>query len=232
MRWNQPVQVVLTTGHHALPRRFLPLPANFHYAPYVPGLAMAERDDLLIHHSGYGSCQTGLYTGTPFDHPDVFRAGKQCLPDCRRWGLADSVSPTSDDTGRNKRVSAYKVRAKVFRILWDSSYRENAMKVRERLRAFGGAPEAARLIEALPRKERRASLGVRRARSVEAAKLDPVIPQRALGSMMLPSVSLPMAKVARPAPNNWEQMNLAAVIETNVIDGHPGLPTVVAAETW
>jgi len=26
---------------------------------------MAERSDLLIHHGGYGSCQTGLVTGTP-----------------------------------------------------------------------------------------------------------------------------------------------------------------------
>jgi len=41
------------------------LPPNFYYASYVPGLAMAERSDLLIHHGGYGSCQTGLYAGTP-----------------------------------------------------------------------------------------------------------------------------------------------------------------------
>jgi len=34
------------------------------------------------------------------------------------------------------------------------------------------------------------------------------------------------------APKNWEQLNLEAVIEANVIDGHPGPPTVVAVETW
>ncbi|MEJ2656724.1 MAG: hypothetical protein P8012_05950, partial [Desulfobacterales bacterium] len=33
---NQAVQVVLTTGHHALPNRFIPLPANFRYELYVP----------------------------------------------------------------------------------------------------------------------------------------------------------------------------------------------------
>jgi len=34
------------------------------------------------------------------------------------------------------------------------------------------------------------------------------------------------------APKNWDQLNLEAVIEANVIDGHPGPPTVVAVETW
>ena len=34
------------------------------------------------------------------------------------------------------------------------------------------------------------------------------------------------------APRNWEQMNLEAVIETQVIEGHPGPPNVLAVETW
>ena len=33
-------------------------------------------------------------------------------------------------------------------------------------------------------------------------------------------------------PKNWDQMNLEAVIETNVIEGHPGPPTVIAVATW
>jgi hypothetical protein len=34
------------------------------------------------------------------------------------------------------------------------------------------------------------------------------------------------------APPNWEQLNLEAVIETQVIEGHPGPPDVLAVETW
>jgi hypothetical protein len=34
------------------------------------------------------------------------------------------------------------------------------------------------------------------------------------------------------APKNWDQLNLEAVVEANVIEGHPGPPTVVAVETW
>jgi hypothetical protein len=34
------------------------------------------------------------------------------------------------------------------------------------------------------------------------------------------------------APKNWEQMNMEAVIGTQVIDGHPGPPNILAVETW
>jgi hypothetical protein len=38
--------------------------------------------------------------------------------------------------------------------------------------------------------------------------------------------------VLQKAPKNWDKLNLEAVIEANVIEGHPGPPTVVAVETW
>jgi hypothetical protein len=34
------------------------------------------------------------------------------------------------------------------------------------------------------------------------------------------------------APKNWAELNLEAVIETNVVDGQAGPPTVLAVETW
>jgi hypothetical protein len=33
-------------------------------------------------------------------------------------------------------------------------------------------------------------------------------------------------------PTNWEQMNMEAVIGTQVIEGHPGPPGILAVETW
>ena len=36
----------------------------------------------------------------------------------------------------------------------------------------------------------------------------------------------------KKAPPNWEQMNMEAVIQTQVIDGHPGPPHVEAVEFW
>ncbi|WP_058185408.1 hypothetical protein [Terracidiphilus gabretensis] len=41
-----------------------------------------------------------------------------------------------------------------------------------------------------------------------------------------------LAAMLQKAPKNWDQLNLEAVIEANVIEGHPGPPTVVAVETW
>ena len=33
-------------------------------------------------------------------------------------------------------------------------------------------------------------------------------------------------------PANWEQLNMEAVIQTQVIEGHPGPPSILAVETW
>jgi hypothetical protein len=34
------------------------------------------------------------------------------------------------------------------------------------------------------------------------------------------------------APANWEKMNMEAVIETQVIDGHSGPPNILSVESW
>jgi len=34
------------------------------------------------------------------------------------------------------------------------------------------------------------------------------------------------------APKDWEEKNMEAVIETQVIEGHPGPPSILAVETW
>ncbi len=149
---GEDVQVVLTTGHHTLPKKFQPLPPNFHYATYVPGLAMAQRSDLLIHHGGYGSCQTGLYTGTPAVIIPTFSeresnarrvaaagAGEFLLPGGSPWG------PLTGKWG----VRAEDLRAKVRKVLSDPAYANKARCLSEKLRSYGGAAEAARLIENL-----------------------------------------------------------------------------------
>ena len=144
---DEAVQVILTTGHHSLPRRFLPLPSNFRHEPFVPGLAMAERSDLLIHHGGYGSCQTGLYTGTPAVIIPTFSERESNARRIAAQGAGDFVLPISDASGRKKHVRAQELRVKVNHVLYDSSFEENAKRVSERLKSYGGANEAGRLIE-------------------------------------------------------------------------------------
>ena len=63
-------------------------------------------------------------------------------------GAGDFVLPIADDvSGRKKHVDAAEVREKVNRILSDSSFKENAKRISEKLRTYGGAPYAASLIE-------------------------------------------------------------------------------------
>jgi MGT family glycosyltransferase len=139
---GEKVQVILSTGHHKLPKEFLPLPANFHYEPFVPGLLVAERCDLLIHHGGYGSCQTGLYTGTPAVIIPTYSERESNARRVAAVGAGEFVLPDN-----KRQVSADELRAKVRQVLSDPKYTANARRVSDKLRAYGGPPEVARLIE-------------------------------------------------------------------------------------
>jgi MGT family glycosyltransferase len=143
---NEDVQVVVTTGHHRLPEEMLPLPTNFRHEVYVPGLAMANKSDLMIHHGGYGSCQTGLYTGTPAIIIPTFSERESNARRIAALGAGDFVVPTVDKAGK-KHVQAEEVRTKVRRVLSDPSFTLNARRISEKLQTYGGVSEAARLIE-------------------------------------------------------------------------------------
>jgi len=145
---NEPMQVVLTTGYHSFPRKFLPLPPNFHLEPFLPGLAMAERSDLIIHHGGYGSCQTGLYTGTPALIIPTYSERESNARRIASQGAGDFIVPETDKRGRKKYVSANDLRDKTYAILSEKSFAANARRLGEKLKTHGGAPQAARLIEA------------------------------------------------------------------------------------
>jgi hypothetical protein len=41
-----------------------------------------------------------------------------------------------------------------------------------------------------------------------------------------------LASLLARLPSNWETLNMEAVIETQVIEGHPGPPKILAVETW
>jgi UDP:flavonoid glycosyltransferase YjiC (YdhE family) len=144
---DEPVRVAVSTGHHALPRAFEPLPANFHHASYLPGLAMAARSDLLVHHGGYGSCQTGLYTGTPALVVPTYSERESNARRIAAQGAGDYVLPSSDASGRRKRVSAGELRHKARAILADPAYAENARRLGDKMKTYGGPARAADLIE-------------------------------------------------------------------------------------
>ncbi|MGB2854781.1 MAG: hypothetical protein WBC55_10065, partial [Dehalococcoidia bacterium] len=61
-------------------------------------------------------------------------------------GAGDFVLPVMGASGERE-VPVEELRAKVRKVLSDPSFTENARRLGEKMRAYGGASEAARLIE-------------------------------------------------------------------------------------
>lgn len=142
-----PVQVVLTTGHQEFPPELGRLPSNFHHAAYLPGVAMAERCDLMVNHGGHGSVMTGLMAGTPaVIIPTITE--REC--NARRMvalGAGEIVMPSPGTEGE-KQIDVADFGAKVHRVLNEPSYRVSAQRVADSMRKYGGAKEAADRLEA------------------------------------------------------------------------------------
>jgi hypothetical protein len=138
------LDVVLTTGHHRLPPALLPLPEGFRHEPFLPGLALAARCDLLIHHGGYGSCQLGLHAGKPAVIIPTYSERESNARRLVGLGAAERVE-VRRRRGR-KSVDAGALRAAVRRVLGDPAYGERARELGEVLRRYGGAAGAAERI--------------------------------------------------------------------------------------
>jgi len=141
-----PVQVVLTTGYQDLPEEVGVLPPNFHHAAYVPGLLMAKRCDLMVHHGGHSSVMTGLLAGTPAVIIPTITERESNARRLAALGAGEVVIPVAG-AGGEKRIDAAEFGNKVRRVLGEPSYRQSAQRVAESMRQFGGARAAAEQIE-------------------------------------------------------------------------------------
>jgi UDP:flavonoid glycosyltransferase YjiC (YdhE family) len=139
--------IILTTGHHELPKEVLPLPDNFHFSKYLPGMQLAEICDLLIHHGGYGSCQTGLFTGTPQVIIPTFSERESNARRIAAFGAGEFVLPETLPDNK-KGIDLLEFQEKVNKVLTNPVYSDNAKKYSQILKAFGGPERAAKIIEA------------------------------------------------------------------------------------
>jgi MGT family glycosyltransferase len=143
---DAPVHVVLTTGHQEIPEEVGSLPSNFHHAAYLPGLAMAERCDLMVHHGGHSSVMTGLSAGTPAVIIPTITERESNARRLVALGAGEIVLPVDGADGE-KHLDVDEFSAKVHRVLKEPGYRTSARRVAESMRKFGGAREAAKRIE-------------------------------------------------------------------------------------
>jgi hypothetical protein len=143
---NKDVTVVLTTGHQPLPAEFSNPPSNVHFAPYVPGFALAQRSDLLIHHCGHGSYLTGLSAGTPAVVIPTYSERESNARRLAELGAGEYVLPQTDERGE-KVISMTAFGEKVWRVLAEPGYRKSARKIAQSFQRYGGVVQAADLIE-------------------------------------------------------------------------------------
>src|SRR5208337_5566970 len=135
---DAPVQVVLTTGYQDIPKELGTLPANFHHAAYVPGLAMAEHCDLMVHHGGHSSVMTGLSAGTPAVIVPTITERESNARRLVALGAGEIVMP-ADGLNGEKTIDASEFGAAVLRVLKDPAYRRSAQRVSESMQGYGGA---------------------------------------------------------------------------------------------
>ena len=141
-----PMHVVLTTGYQDVPEEVGAVPSNFRLTDYLPGIAMAQRCDLMVHHGGHSSVMTGLSAGTP---AVIIPTSTERESNARRLaalGAGEIVLPRDGADGE-KRIDVDEFSAKVRRVLNEPGYRQSARRVAESMRQFGGAHEAADRIE-------------------------------------------------------------------------------------
>jgi hypothetical protein len=143
---DMPVHVVLTTGYRGVPGEVGALPPNFTHADYLPGLAMAERCDLMVHHGGHGSVMTGLQAGTPAVIVPTITERENNARRLVAFGAGEIVIPVTRADGE-KTIDAVEFGAAVNRVLKDEAYRHSAKRVSESMRQYAGAKGVAHQVE-------------------------------------------------------------------------------------
>ncbi len=141
-------QVVVSAGNQTgYEKRNLPV--NFRLEAYVPGMLMARRANLLIHHGGYGSCQTGLTCGTPAVIIPTYTERESNARRVRDAGAGEIVLPRRGHFPWQRTIDIDELRQRINQVLGDPRYRECTHQISEQMKEYGGAALAADLIEKL-----------------------------------------------------------------------------------
>jgi zeaxanthin glucosyltransferase len=139
------LQLVISTGHGVTPEALGELPGGPVVVPYAPQLELLRRATVAVTHSGLNTVLDALGCGVPMVAVPVTNE-QPGIAARIAWLGAGEICPLAQTTPQ-------KLRSLVVRVLSDPSYRAEAGRVRGSIRAGGGAPRAAELIEE--------SLGVR-----------------------------------------------------------------------
>lgn len=137
--------VVLSMGHHQLPRSLGKLPDNFYAFPFLPGLAMAKKCSVMIHHGGYGSCQTSLLGGAPSLILPTLSERESNARRLVQLGAGELVLPVVRN--HQPHFDPEEVIQKVRRIIATPAYRQRARELGAQLVSYGGPVKAVDILE-------------------------------------------------------------------------------------
>jgi MGT family glycosyltransferase len=131
--------VVLNTGRRTDRGALGPVPGNFELRPWIPQLAILRQADVFVTHAGMGGTMEGLACGVPM--VAVPRAVDQ-------FANADAIATLG--VGLHlpmEEATAPSLREAVLSLAADPEVARRSREVRAEVRAAGGAPRAATLIE-------------------------------------------------------------------------------------
>ena len=125
--------VIATTGRPVDPDELGSVPENVVVAEFIPQVAVLERTDLLVSHSGSGTMLGGLVHGVPQVALPRGTDQPQNAALLARAGAGVVVSPGD--------YAVETIRAAVGRVTDDPSFRAAASRVRDEIAAMPGADE-------------------------------------------------------------------------------------------
>jgi len=132
-------QLVISTGHGVAPEKLGELPGRPIVVPYAPQLDLLNRSAVAVTHAGLNTVLDALATGVPMVAIPITN---------EQPGIAARVAWVgAGETIAHKHVTSQALRTAVVRVLSDPSYRAAAERVRDSIKAGGGASRAAEMIE-------------------------------------------------------------------------------------
>ena len=144
---KEDINIVLSTGYHSISKRYFPLPKNVIFVDFIDGLEMSKKADIMIHHGGYGSCQTSLISGTPSLIIPTFSERESNARRIAKLGTGEYILPFKKKYTRKKSINKREFIEKFHKLLSDEKYQRNASEISKELEIFNSENRGIRLIE-------------------------------------------------------------------------------------
>jgi MGT family glycosyltransferase len=138
-----PVQLVISLGGGARPEALPALPGNPVVVEFAPQLELLRRATLCITHAGLNTALESLSQAVPMVAIPITNDQPGVAARIAWTGSGEFVTPT--------RLTAAGLRACIEHVLGNPSFAANAQRLRDAIRRYGGATQAAALVIAAVR---------------------------------------------------------------------------------